>query len=566
MCDVTEPISQRITPDQEPSESRCLERISRYVAYAIVFLTFTISIIMPVVFRYETTYAAPPAAYAIQMLAGNVSAKIAGPSGYWADALKIEASYPAPSALLSIFLLLTNVPREYAMFNPIAALADISYFVLARRLLRGTANRHYLLLAAVYYAYVTFYGFRYGISNVSRGTFGEMLFNFFLLVYMLQFSAPPGRGWLVALLLLALTTGESYYTSTLAIMLLCLFMTVIPFVTARSVRQVQPLRTLPIMILATLLFVYNTYANSFLPLVASGPFVENAFNRVLTILGIAQAPAWSSSEMLHIDLLTRVTAIWAVNATTYSSILAVLYVLLVFRHRRLGTNTVIWSFSLAVFLANLSDFAYLFVLVTSPIRLLVLYGLIVLLFVLGRRTDEADHQERAVLLAKPLVLRRSIVLAIVLIMVLVGASGAMRFAWNYGLGKPYAYQRVEPLANFLITHSSSRDPITLAGDAYYTANIFFIAAREDKLGNVATRPLGIDVVTLYNSLRANETSGFLAGMRDSNLRCLMLVPGAGALWGDEWGYAVELPSTGPLDASLAILYAGPAQLFCDIIS
>jgi hypothetical protein len=102
------------------------------------------------------------------------------------------------------------------------------------------------------------------------------------------------------------------------------------------------------------------------------------------------------------------------------------------------------------------------------------------------------------------------------------------------------------------------------GDAYYTANIFYVAALEGKIENVIPYTMGEDAVTLYNSMHSNETSDLLESMRTRDIKCLLLTPGS--MWGDEWGYAVTLPSTSFLDhtTSTSLLYDGPAQLFCDI--
>jgi len=540
--------------------------LSRYMAYSIVFFTFGIIVVMPVVFRYETSYAAPTAVYATQILSGDGAVKSLGG---WADAIEAEFFYPVPSMLLSVLVLLTDIPKEYTMFTPIAALASLSYFVLARRILRWTPSNHGLLLSAVFYAYVVLFGFKLGpAQQISRASLGQAFFNFFLLVYVLYLSkreGSPSGGWLVVSVIFTLAIGLSYYTSTLAIALFCLFMVVVYPVVVRSIRQPRRFPALPIAILAFFLFIYNTYVISTIGEAAAmgGAFVANIITRILTVLGIQQAGALRTDVMLGVDPVTIATGTWVYNATTYVSMGALLYVLLLYRPQRQRKIAKIWLFSLAVFLTNLSDFAYLFFVVASPVRILTRYGLIVLFYILAQRRGQANHQGHEVL-GKHLALSKTIVVAIVLIMVLLGSLGAMRFAWYYGSGKPYAYQRIEPLSHVLLVHSSSRDPITLMGDAYYTANIFYVAALEGKIENVIPYTMGEDAVTLYNSMHSNETSDLLESMRTRDIKCLLLTPGS--MWGDEWGYAVTLPSTSFLDhtTSTSLLYDGPAQLFCDI--
>jgi hypothetical protein len=544
----------------------------RYAAYLIVFLTFAVQVISAVVLRYQTSYAAPTAAYATQLVSGH---GVSSPLGYWTYETEIEFAYPVPSMLLSVFVLLTNIPWEYTMFTPIAALAYLSYFVLARRIFRWAPNNYGLLLSAVFYAYVVFLGFRTGVGEVSRASFGDILFNFFLLVYVLYLSTPErshGTGWPFVLLALTLATGESYYTSTLAILLFCLFMTTVFPVIQRFVKQPSHFPALPTTILAILLLVYNTYIASTMAAAKWSSFRENIVIRVLTVLGLAQPDVLSGSKMLAVDLVTEAAGTWVVNFTTYVSMVAIVCVLYFYRPQRQRKIARIWLFSLAVFVANLSAVPYLFFVPITPVGLLSRYSLIILFLVLAQPNGQANHQGGAHTrasagrgaLGKPPRVCRTIVLAIMLIMVLVGSLGAMRFGWYYGLGKPYAYQRIEPLSQLLLSHSSSRDPIALMGDAYYTANIFFIASHEGGLGNVVPDPLGRDAVVLYDSLRLNETSNLVESMRERNIRCQLLTPGS--VWGDEWGYAVMLTSTRSVDDTtyLSLLYDGPSQLFCHI--
>jgi len=154
-----------------------------------------------------------------------------------------------------------------------------------------------------------------------------------------------------------------------------------------------------------------------------------------------------------------------------------------------------------------------------------------------------------------------------LIFILLGAMGSLKFAWYYGVGKPYAYQEVDSLSGWLLSHSSVRNPLTLAGDAYYTANMFFILSLSDKFGTVVPEPLGRDAVTLYESIHSHDAQKLIQNMHTRNIKCLLIVRGTNAIWGDEWGYAVTLPSTDFLKGSLSVIYDDDrAQLLCTIHS
>lgn len=554
--------------------------LSRYVAYLLVALTFAVSIILPVIFRYETSFAAPTAVYANQILAGNhlAAGGIAESNGYWANAVRTEVYYPLPSLLLSVFVLLTNVPRDYTMFNPIAGLGEIVYFVLARRMLKGVPNAsNRLFLSALYYNFVIFHSLRYGSCYIGRAALGQIFFCFFLLAYMFYLNdsaSSPRRSasWIIPLILFTLAIGESYYSSTLAVILLTSFMTITLPLIARLIRESPSRSGLPVAALAIFLFVYNTWNVPLMAEALHGSFLENMVRRVLVILGMAR-PEWyiQNIGLVQVDDVTKLTGIWIGNLIGYASILAVMCVLFMYRPWRRMYLTFepmskIWLFSLAIFLSNSSEFAYLLFHAVSPIGLLTKYGLIVLLFIVGYRISLPRGRGGAEVMSSPgrVKLGKSTVLAFLLIVFLVGGVGSLRFAWYYGVGKPCAYQKVEPLSRYLISHSSSQSPIVLAGDAYYTANVFFIVGLHSRVEDVVPNPLGEDALTLYKSLSANDTEDILESMRAKNIRFLLIVQDGGAIWGDEWGYAVTLRNTRLLDqtTSMSKLYDGPAQLFC----
>ena len=544
----------------------------QYLAYFVVCLTFAATVALPVVFKYTTSYAAPTAAYAIQIMAsGSTHSGIAtfqGP-GWGGAALNGEYVYPVPSVLLSIFVLVTNVPMEYTMFNFITALANFSLFVVARRVLRDTPNG--LLLSAFFYLFATFSWQRYG-ESFSRATFGQISLNYFLLAFVLFMGAKAGvkrtRPWIIILIILTLATGLSYYTSTLAVMLLSLFMIFLLPIAMRPAKQYW--RKFPGLSTATLagfLFVYNTYVDSRLPEAALGTFFQNFLYRALTIIGMEHPMPSEGLNLLHVDLFTMITATWFVNVVDYASIAAIGYVLIAYRPRRLQDVHIVWLFSAAVFAVNLSEFAYVFYAPLSPVRFLTRYGLIVLLFILSQHTNGPLGVAKAGL-GKRFKLSKAVLLAATLIVVLIASLGAMSFAWNYNVGKPFAFERVKPLADVLSINgngvSRQNSPIIIAGDADYTANIFFISTIHGGDQNVVLDPLGEDAYTLYYSLQANSSSEFLDRMQARQMACLLLV--SGPMWGDEWGWAVTLPSTKSLGNSLSIVYSGPANLFCSTTS
>ncbi|MFB0544977.1 MAG: hypothetical protein ACETVN_04630, partial [Asgard group archaeon] len=114
--------------------------------------------------------------------------------------------------------------------------------------------------------------------------------------------------------------------------------------------------------------------------------------------------------------------------------------------------------------------------------------------------------------------------------------------WYYGIAKPFGFNEVKPISEFVSTYSSSDSPIILTGDVYYTACIFFKASLHGNNG-VSPEPLDKDAIALYYSLRTGETGDFLTRLRERDIEYLLIVDNGKPISGSAWGYQITPPKS-----------------------
>ena len=547
------------------------QRISlRHIAYFLATATFVFSVAFPLIFQYTSTYAAPTAAYALQIMrTGNLSLP-ALENAYWRDNIGVEQDFPIPSILLSMLLQVTGIPVEYAMFLAISALAQIAFFALARRILCGKRDwkGKGVLLAALAYIYLE--SFRTTVSYVGRGTLGVALLMQYMLAYalfmqnQLEKRGNPG-GWLAVLSVLTLAIGYTYYFSLLGIfvstLLTILLMGILALASKRPLFR-PPI--LPITLLSFSLLIYGPFINTVTSMAGAfsiPTFVSNVLLYLKILLRIEAPPdILLQRGLVQLDLLTRVTGYWLLNAVKVLSILAVIYGLIAYRPRRGQQPRLIWIFCLTVLFLSFAELGYLFVTVAAPIRFISIYGSIIFLFSVGQfaRIWKADSSARGT--EKLPVTARVSVACVLLVILILASFGSFRSDWYYGTAKPHAYDTVQPVAIFLLSHSTFDRPALLAGDADYAVNLFYIASVHSADARLVPEPLETDTLALYAALVTGENGNLVVKLRERGLFLLLMVDDARPVWGDEWGYGFLVRNSGPLNMTL-IYNDGIAKLY-----
>lgn len=535
----------------------------------VVIFVFTVSLCFPLIFKYVGPYAAPTAVNAIHILEKGTLTNgfLLESHKYWRSALECEVEFPVPSLLLSMLISLTNLPKEYAMFIPISGIANVMYFVLAKSLLfEWRKNKNYApLLSALYYAFITF---QYIYANYTgRAVLGVTFLTYFLFCYLkLLHKSLTGynvRSWTIMSLLFTLVIGYTYYTSLLAIIVVTLLMLIMLNIVALLGRKPSPSYLgITCTVLASFLLIHTSLLDTITGRIKLESFANNVFEYVKMRLSIeAKGEAWQLyAGLVEVDFLTR-TLTWFTFAITIASIISVVAAIFMYKPRIKYAFSFknIWLFSLITLLSSLAEFFYLFIIPTAPIRFLSIYGPITLLFTIIRFIHKPNLG-----CARRVRARTTIITMILIMAISLSCIGSLKYSWYYGeaSAKPLAYYEIQPVSEFLLAHSSSARPIIVTGDAYYTANLFFITSLCNKVNYVIPEPLGKDAITLYHSILTGCIEDFFVSIRSRGILYLLMVRTTRPLWGDGWGYAVSLPNFDVIASQANLMYEdGYSQIY-----
>jgi hypothetical protein len=548
-------------------------RLLQLLAYSIVIAALVISVAYPLVLQFTGPYAAPPAANANWIVTAghvvDVNTHLPLPNAYWRSAISYENQYPVPSIILSILMLITSIPSQYAMFIPLAAIGNIIYFVLARYILKNvTSNKSYVLLFSALY-YLFFVAVNIQATTAGRAVFGLTLFTFFIYLYLRFLNMPSASNFklapyqsVVTLLLFSIVIGYTYYFSTVDIIGLMLLVAIGIFFTRNIFPRKHSWLEFSILILLVFLFLGTETVSVTSQFTNPSAFFSNVvqyFGMLFDRFGIHISGV--TPTLWNVDLISYNSFIsfWYRFATyiRYTSIISVVACLLVYtRKNQLGNSkTILWLFSLFLVFATSGEIAYLTSGPQGPERLLLLYGPIVtisLIILIPTKRQALKWLKRLLI----------ITMAVSLCF---GIWGAFQYTWSYTQesGRPFTYNNVYPVSQFILSASNSSTPFILTGDAYYTANLFFIASLYNRTVTVIPEPLENDSVSLNTALTTGNLEGFLVSMNQRQIKYLLLANDGRPLYGDAWGYIVESPNPAAItNLTLSRIYDdGQTKLF-----
>jgi len=535
-----------------------LDRPIQFLAYCIVIAAFLISIAFPLVLQYTAPYGAPPAANSIWIVTNGhlveTNSYVPPPHVYWRSAIDTENQYPVSSIMLSVLMLISSIPFQYAVFIPLASIGNIVYFVLARYILKGiTSNKSYVLLFSALY-YLFFVSCNLQATTSGRAVLGLTLFTFFLYIY-LRFSRgglpskfQHDRFWsVVALLLIGIAIGNAYYMGTVDIIGLMLLMIAGIALTRNVFPRKRWWLEFSIMILLIFLFLgkntltetsHNTSLSDFFSNIVQ--YFGTMFGRLgIKLPWVNTAPTQWAVQLVSFD---PIIIFWQRFSffIQYSSIIAIIVCLISYRPRKYfrSPKSTVWLFSVFLLFASLGELSYFTTGPAGAERLLLMYGPIVTLSLIIMFPLKGLKSRQI----------RQICMFLVIVLLCFGIWGEVQFAWVYGRssGRPFAYNNVYSVSDFLCNNSASNKPFILGGDAYYTAQVFFITSLNNKTVSVIPEPLGADAITLHMAMESGNLQDFLSAMYLRQINYLLIVDDGRPLWGDGWGYMIDEPNTDAL--------------------
>jgi hypothetical protein len=515
-------------------------------AYLVIISVFCITLIFPLIFNYTDPFSAPTAAYANLKLENNGGEIVFNsttilPYNFWKDAINYESNYPAPYLLILIFMIISGIPYNYTMFIPLAGIANIILFVLARYILRGNTSKSCaILFSALYYAFVTILSI--DAVGVGRAALGVTFSAYFVFCYVkfLQGWAnnKPERSWAILSLLLALVMGYTYYTGTLMIIAVAALL-MITFAISSKLKM-SVFHAFSIIVLTVFLFINNPIINNIISGVGLTSYIVNFQEYAGYLLEKFGIHVWNGAQaamlqagFVNIDFISNIGRSVA-NVIQYSAIISVIAIVIC-KLRNIHIPNVVWLLSLIALYSGLAEFfSYLAVGPSSSFRFIIKFGLIATLFIIGHFLNKynSSHPKKV-----------KIFTLLTVLLISSGCLGLLGYYWQYGAmsGKPFVYQEVKPLADFMCEHSSNAEPITVTGDMYYMTNIFFITSIHNQINNVIPEPLLNDSIMLHECWESGKINDFLTRINNRGIEYLLLAKDTRPIWGDTWGWSVDPP-------------------------
>lgn len=536
---------------------RTNKSLNEHLFIALFSIFFAISLLMSLVFEFASTFSAPTASYALLIEEnGNLSHEASYMYGkYWKDAVEVETYYPLPAILLAVFSIVTEIPKDLLMFIPIRSLANVIFFVFAKRILYRENETRGLFFALIYYAFIIMaYSINGGV--ITRATLGVTFLAYFIYSLMLLLNQSlNGKNHLYAsgsclITIFTLAIGFSYYSSLLSVLLIAL---ILPIIARKFIRV--SLSTMHICIISLAIIIYQPFYYSLIKAANLESFLTNILEYIKAQLKLETTGEAFELTVGHIelDLFTRVTGIWFRYLLTLLTGLAVLYVCLKYLVKKNHSNLkemILWTYSLTVLLVTITELAYTFFAQTLSPRAIIVFGTLVLIYIIGNtinRTHSSFTSKDRINVAK------KVVGVLILVIVLLSCIGSLSNAWFYGLSKPFGFKRASPILTYIVSYSSE-EPIAVTSDAYYSALGLFHSTIFSKCTTIAYEPLLRDTFTLEKSLSLNNSASFSYVLGKRGITYFLFNNDLRPIWGDEWGYAIQLKDSSPLKSSFSIIY------------
>lgn len=524
-------------------------------ALVLLCSTMFVSLSLPLILEFINTYSAPTAVYALFIKRYNELVAVSHESkSYWGGAINVEVSFPLPAILLSTFIMVTGIPERLSLFIPIMGLARVIFFVLAKQILCLNGKKHVDVFSGIYYATVIVL-YALGGNAIGRAEYGVVLLTFFIYSNILLLKSSINRqmshraGAFCFLTIFTLAAGFTYYTSITSILIITLFAPIV----VRKLTAIN-LSTSHIPIISVLMIVYQPFYYSFFKQSNLTNFINNLLDFIKAQLKIeAQTEAYALHVgYVNLDLFSRIGGVWFASIIRLLSILVVVYIFLKYLPRKnmydMRAQNVLWAYSLITILACLSELSYSFFAPTIPIRFISLFGLVLLLYLIKGMityTESICHKPKRSLW--------KISALIMLGVIIVSNIGSFSSAWLYGAPKPLGYQKLQPLLTYCTYHCPD-DALTLVADAYYSAIGFFHSLLFNRYGVLVYEPFGRNSITLFNSILTGDLTNITITLRNKGIKYLLHDFEPRPIWGDGWGYAVQLQNTELLKRQLSIIY------------
>jgi len=438
-----------------------------------------------------------------------------------ASDLEIEESYPLPGILHAVLISVTGLPYEKVAYIPVAGLGSLLFFVLARYVLSSKSNGYALLLAMTYFGLNVFTNFQ-ALTN-GRAILGAIVLVLFVISFIRLLESPGEKifPWLITCLISAAMAGGTYYTATLAIIIVI----IISFAATKnkfrviSRGNVALPRGISTLVLAIFLFLSPPILAREMPALSIQEFLNHTLDAIRARLGAENTGL--QGILLGTDLMSQMR-LWSLRLIILMSAVSMVLIVASGIRSPEKRNSRQWLYTIIVFGTCCTALPYLLKTSIISTRFLVAFGFLCALSIICN-------------LKKHKMIFSSIVIGLVLIVSVASLSFSLQKGGSFG-AKPYAVDKVRPVAAYL---SQNVDAGLIAADAGYASNLWILLADEKRNYKVNVSPLVKDALTLKDA-QDGSAAPLLDALKRRGAGYLLINTDDRPFFGDTWGYSVNL--------------------------
>jgi hypothetical protein len=499
--------------------------ILRIFLVIILFIGIFMAVFVPYYLHYAEPYFAPSVINGINIfeyghLINSSAMKLAHSRLAWD--LNMEESYPAPGMLTAILIAVTKLPYEQVAYIPIAGIASLLYFALAKYVIPDKHPGYAALFA------VTYFGFnlsdRLSALTTGRSTLGTIVLILFTIGFLRLLDSPGNKifPWLVICIIATVMAGKTYYTATLAIIVVIIISSIATHNRFRFVSKGNLPRGFSILIIAILLFLLPPVLATVAPHVSMQQFFKNIMEAIFAKIGQESSESNNLYGILFQPYFTNQLRLWGLRIILLSSLIAIVYIVFTGIRNPEKRITRQWLYTIVAIGVCSSELPYMLKISALRVRFLLSYGFLCVLCVVYQLNKTP---------------RKIFSFAIVALAAIVTFSN-LSFSVQQGgdaAAKPFATNKVQPVADY-IHHIPTG---SIAADAGYTTNLWLSLANEKKNSDVNVLPIWRDALLLK---QAQEGSAIplIDILRQRNIEYLLLNTDNMPFFGDVWGYSVRL--------------------------
>ena len=445
---------------------------------------------------------------------------------YWINMLSVERDYPAPSLLLAMLQIISNIPFDILPFLPISGFTIFIFYyaiiveVLYRKdLFRNSLNHLTILLLIIYDLFNRIHAY-----YVGRASLGAALFIVSVFLILKLFGSNKKKTWIILIMIILVTTSFTYYTSILATASIFLLFLITYATRFLSFDQHTKNAILGLVTLSLFLLSYQPIMSGLL--ISPSKFVNNLVAWILTQLKIEKNTEafYLNVGNVPIDPFTRVSVVWLGFLFRILSILAfVMYLLNRLRNmEKLRINEPLDTLIIITIGASLAELSYTFQAPTLSLRFVTMLSVLYFPLMITR-IKKIEIKTIA-----------NIIISVLLVIFYVGSINSTILYGNIN-----APQSLYGFNSFISGITQPHYSTIIAGDSYYTSYASFKVFLSTGEGRLHFTILGSYVIYLFSS---HENSTINAEeFVNHDINYLLLINDGKPISGDPWGYII-MPS------------------------